>query len=118
VKAINDPAFGSTGKRLEECVAALEQSTSFLLKELSSNVENALAGATPYARIFGLATGGVALAKLALAARKAKGAGSTAAVHDERIALARFFAENFAVGAPGLAVTVIESGPSVAALSA
>ncbi len=118
VKAVNDPAFGAMGRRLEECVTALDQATAFLLAEMGKNLDNALAGATPYARLFGLATGGVALAKLALAARSAKASGATDPALDERITNARFYAENLAIGGPALALTVTESGPSVAALSA
>jgi hypothetical protein len=60
-------------------------------------------------RLFATASGAALLAEQALAAVRLAGGGSAAA----RIALARFFAENIAVGASGLERTVIEGGESV-----
>ncbi len=115
--AVNDPAFGSMAARLAETVDALEKATHFIMGELKANPANALAGATPYLRIFGLASGGVGLAKIALAARKARLSGSTDPAHADNIATARFFAENLATAAPGLATTVIEGGASLTDLA-
>ena len=76
--------FGETGARLGEAVDSLERATQWLLAQKSSDA--ALAGATPYLRLFGHAAGGCMLADEALAASRAgDGAG--------RVALARFFAE-------------------------
>ena len=62
-----------------------------------TNPDAALAGATPYLRLFGTAAGGCMLADEALAAsRLADGA----ADKPGRVAIARFFAENIAVQAP------------------
>ena len=69
---------------------------------LRSNPEAALAGATPYLRLFGLAAGGIYLAKGALAAARDGAADGRPA-----IAIARFFAETLATAAPGLKETVI-----------
>jgi acyl-CoA dehydrogenase len=50
------PAFGSTGARLREAIESLDRATSFMLKAASGNQpEAALAGATPYLRLFALA---------------------------------------------------------------
>ena len=67
----------------------------------------ALAGASPYLRLFGITTGGCYLAQQALAAIRL---GETA---QHRLALARFFAENFAVQAGGLERTVVEGAPGL-----
>jgi len=70
----------------------------------------ALAGATPYLRLFALAAGGALLAEEALAASRLAANGGEEA---GRIALARFFAENFAVSAGALERTVVEGADSV-----
>jgi butyryl-CoA dehydrogenase len=102
------PAFGSTGARLREAVESLDRATSFMLKAASGNQpEAALAGATPYLRLFALAQGGAGLAEAALAANAAATAGDSDPAHPARIALCRFFAENIATAARGLEESVI-----------
>jgi hypothetical protein len=59
-----------------------------------------LAGATPYLKLFGLALGGVCLAKAGLAAQHLAANGDPSQVG--RVALARFFGEKIAPGAAGL----------------
>ena len=107
VKASNRPEFGRMAVRMEEAVVALGEATKFMGRALATNPEAALVGATPYLRLFGLAAGQHYLAKAALAASRdgADGAGP--------VALARFFAENLLVAAPGLAVTVTEGGEAI-----
>jgi hypothetical protein len=112
VKAANDPAFGATGARLTDAIDSLARATEWLLKAPQSDA--ALAGATPYLRLFASAAGGALLAEQALAAARMTGDGSAPA----RIALARFFAENIAVAAPGLERTVTEGNESVNASAA
>jgi len=102
------PAFGSTGARLREAVESLDRATSFMLKAASGNQpEAALAGATPYLRLFALAQGGAGLAEAALAASAAAATGDSDPAHPARIALCRFFAENVATAARGLEESVI-----------
>jgi acyl-CoA dehydrogenase len=102
------PAFGSTGARLREAIESLDRATSFMLKAASGNQpEAALAGATPYLRLFALAQGGAGLAEAALAASAAAAAGDSDPAHPARIALCRFFAENVATAARGLDESVI-----------
>ena len=71
MKAANDPAFGATGARLAEAVDSLERATTWLLGKQKSP-QAALAGATPYLRLFGNAAGGCMLADEALAALRAR----------------------------------------------
>ncbi|HXL68509.1 MAG TPA: acyl-CoA dehydrogenase [Xanthobacteraceae bacterium] len=113
VAALGDKAFGDTAKRLEATLAALERASEHLLRVLPANPAAALAGATPYLKLFGLAAGGAYLADIALAARAAAAKGDTDPLHPARIATARFFAENLAPVADGLADTVIGGGDSV-----
>jgi acyl-CoA dehydrogenase len=107
VKAANDPAFGATGARLTDAIDSLARATEWLLKAPQGDA--ALAGATPYLRLFANTAGGALLAEQALAAARMTGDGSAPA----RIALARFFAENIVVGASGLERTVTEGDESV-----
>ena len=94
--------FGLTAERLAEAADALEESTRLMLDWLATDQNSALAGASQYLRLFGLALGGACLAKAGLAAE------ALAAEWDDeselgRVGLARFFAEKLATAAPGLA---------------
>ncbi len=109
VAAVNDPAFGQTAQRLAEAIYCVYRATAWLLERRDS--DEALAGATPYLRLFAYASGGCALAEEALAARRL---GAHAA---ERVALARFFAENLAVQAVGLASAVMEGAATITEFS-
>ena len=106
VEQSNDPTFGTTAPKLRDGLASLDRASRWLLDRLASAPGEALAGATPYLRLFGATLGGCLLAKEALAAR---GAGQ-----DRRYALlARFFAENITVQADGLERTVTEGAAAV-----
>jgi len=104
VQSSNAPAFGETAARLGEAVDSLERATRWLLAQKSS--DTALAGATPYLRLFANAAGGCMLAEEALASLRA-GDGSG------RTVLARFFAENLAIQANGLERSVTEGADSI-----
>src|SRR5262245_7623075 len=107
VEASNDPAFGAAGRHLREAVDALERATTWLLGRIEREPLSALAGATPYLRLFATAAGGCMLAKDALAAQRAGHATQAAAG-------ARFFATNLATAAPGLATSVLEGADTLA----
>jgi len=108
VEASNDPAFGTTGAKLRDALAALDRSSRWLLERLSSAPNDALAGATPYLRLFGVTLGGCMLASEALAA-----GGDGIAEPARYVTLARFFAENLSVQAGALEKTVTESADAV-----
>ena len=108
--AANTGAFGWAGVRLEEAASSLERATQWLLGNQHNDLDTALAGATPYLRLFALTAGGALLAQEALAALRIAGNGADAAA---RVAIARFFAENLAVQAPALERTVIEGADGV-----
>ncbi len=112
VKAANDPAFGATAARLADAVDSLERATAWLIGRLDTSPDAALAGATPYLRLFASAAGGCALAEDALAASRLNGGADSG-----RAALARFFAENIAVQAGGLETTVTEGAESISAVA-
>jgi alkylation response protein AidB-like acyl-CoA dehydrogenase len=110
--ASNNPAFGWTAVRLNDALDSLAAATKWLLGLDAKDANTALAGATPYLRLFGLATGGCYLTQQALAALRL---GEDA---QARVALARFFAENIAVSAGALERTVVEGGPGLLAADA
>eukprot|EP01132_Coremiostelium_polycephalum_P010520 gene10520-12905_t len=84
VSLSNSTGFGNTAERLQAGLDDLEATTLWLQQTLAGgDISNALAGATPYLRLFGLSAGATYLAKGAL------GGDNTG-----RTALARFFAEN------------------------
>lgn len=106
-----EPAFGQMAARLRGGIEALDRATSHQLASLASNrPEVALAGASPYLRLFGLTLGGACLARAALASAAARKAGETDPAHGARIALARFYAENLLPAAGGLEEAVLGGG--------
>jgi len=106
VEASNDPAFGTTGAKLRDALGSLDRASRWLLQRVTSAPNDALAGATPYLRLFGSTLGGCLLAREALAAR-ADGDG------ERYVALARFFAENISVQAVSLEKTVTDGAEAV-----
>ncbi len=109
VKASNEPAFGHMGERLEASVATLEETSGWMQRQLVENKAAALSGATPYGRLFGLATGGVLLAQGALAAARA-GEGVDAGA---RALEARHFAGNLMCETDGLKHAVTHAHETV-----
>ncbi len=106
--------FASIRTQLAAAVDSLEGVTSWIMTNgLASPVE-ALAGATPYLRIFGTVTGGWLLARLALGAKADLEGADPADVAwlQTKIASARFFAEQVLPTAAGL-VPSVQAGSSV-----
>src|SRR5215210_636991 len=109
VEASNDPAFGTTGAKLRDALGSLDRTSRWLLERLASAPNDALAGATPYLRLFGSTLGGCMLASEALAARNDDGPSDAV----RYVTLARFFAENISVHAASLERTVLDSAEAV-----
>ncbi|MBB4288699.1 acyl-CoA dehydrogenase [Rhizobium leguminosarum] len=109
VRGSNLDGFGETAARLDTAIGDLEQATDWLLKTLAEEkAAEALSGATPYQRLFGLVLTGCYLAKGALA-EAADGAG------EGRIALCRFAAENLLAETAALRDRVVNGAASLAA---
>lgn len=105
VRASNLPEFGESAARLAAALDELEEATRFLQSSLADgDVETALAGATPYLRLFGLAAGGTLLAR-----------GAVAAKDDRQMRLTRFFAENLVGECAALKARVVSGAQSLAA---
>ena len=108
VRGSNLEGFGETADRLDASLADLEDTTEWLLARLAEgNAAAALAGATPYQRLFGLALTGTYLAKGALADEDHG--------RDNRIALCRFAAENMIAETAALKDRVINGAASLTA---
>ena len=103
VAKTNRPEFAQAASRLVEAGKHFASATAFLAKALAAGNEGlqpVLAGATPYARLFGLAFGGALLAKGALGADDEN--------RDRAIALVRFLGELLLGEAASLAAAVTE----------
>ncbi|ARQ57131.1 acyl-CoA dehydrogenase [Rhizobium sophoriradicis] len=105
----NLDGFGETAARLAVAIADLDAATAWLLKALADGrAAEALAGASPYQRLFGLVLTGCYLAKGALA-ESGDGKG------ESRIALCRFAAENLLAETAALRDRVVNGAASLAA---
>ncbi|PDS45010.1 acyl-CoA dehydrogenase [Rhizobium anhuiense] len=109
VRGSNLDGFGETAVRLDAAIVDLEKTTAWLMKALAEErAAEALSGATPYQRLFGLVLTGCYLAKGALT-EAADGAG------EGRIALCRFAAENLLAETAALRDRVVNGAASLAA---
>ena len=94
-------------ERLAGAVDVVTDTVGWLSEHGLADVRNALAGATPFLRMFGLLVGGRYLAEAALAAKADLDAGIGDAEYLEaRIVIARFYAANLLPAVAGLAPAV------------
>jgi acyl-CoA dehydrogenase len=108
VEAVNDKSFGQMGRRMRNTLLSLQTASAWMATALAQDVNSALAGATPYLKLFSLAAGGHYLAKAALAAHRE-------GEDPRRIQLARFYAEQISVEGPGIASAITEGSECVLA---
>jgi len=106
---MRDAALQSPNPATGAAVEALASATEFITAARATDINAALAGATPYLRLFGLARGATLLDRTARAAA----IGENGAAADRWRILARFFAENVAIAAPGLACMVINGAAAI-----
>ncbi|MBX3596937.1 MAG: acyl-CoA dehydrogenase [Rhizobiaceae bacterium] len=101
----NREGFGNSAEMFERALDDLSAATEHLLKALQDGrMEDALAGATPYLRLFALAAGGAYLTRAALA------------VDDPaRTDLCRFFGENLVSETSTLKLRVVHGAASLQA---
>lgn len=107
LQSTNRPELGRAGERLAAAVTDLAEATQWMGEAITKTPNLALAGATPYLRLFGIAAGGNFLAKAALLELEEGGAAGRS------VTLARFFAENIAVGSAGLSAIVTSGGHAI-----
>ncbi|NTJ06201.1 acyl-CoA dehydrogenase [Rhizobium lusitanum] len=105
----NLDGFGETAPRLESAIADLEKASEWLLsRQAEGAVAEALAGATPYQRLFGLVLTGAYLAKGGVVDAADGEAG-------KRIALCRFAAENLLAETAALTDRIVAGASSLEA---
>jgi hypothetical protein len=111
LRGSNAAELTEIAKPLGLAVESLARATEYMLATSGPAPADALAGASPYLRLFGLARGGTLLGEIAIAAHDRAGDGDPANV--ARIATARFFARNLAPAASGLELAITEGATSV-----
>jgi len=95
--------FAGIRDRLDESLACVRNTVMWLTEHGIADVRNALAGATPFLRMFGLLVGARYLADSALAAKADIDAGVGDAEYlNARITVARFYSDNLLPGVLGL----------------
>jgi alkylation response protein AidB-like acyl-CoA dehydrogenase len=104
---LGTPELSPLRAPLADAVAALREATDWLLANGLEQPVDALAGATPYLRLFGIVTGGWLLARSAVAACEllASGDGDPAFLAD-KVTTARFYATQLLPAARGLVPAV------------
>ena len=104
VRTSNLPGFGRSAEKIVAALDDLEATTAHMQLLLAEGrMQDALAGATPYLRLFALAAGAACLGRGAAATKEAG-----------RVALCRFFAENLAGETAALKERVVEGAESLA----
>jgi hypothetical protein len=105
--------FASMRTELSASVETLSEVTNWIMTNGLADPVEALAGATPYLRIFGIVTGGWLLARQALAAQSELNGGSEDKAYlSAKITTARYYAEQHLPQAAGL-VPMVQAGSKV-----
>jgi 3-(methylthio)propanoyl-CoA dehydrogenase len=105
--------LAAMGEALAEATDSLESATNWVMTHGLDDPRDALAGATPYLRIFGVVTGGWLMAVQALAATAELDSGSADTDYlRAKVTTARFFCEQLLPQVAGL-VPAVEAGHTV-----
>jgi alkylation response protein AidB-like acyl-CoA dehydrogenase len=109
--------LASIRRSLADGVSALREATDWLLANGLGNPLDALAGATPYLRLFSVVTGGWTMARQALAATAALADASPTdkAFYEGKVLTARFFCEQLLPQATSLVPAVTATNRDLAA---
>lgn len=103
---------------LAPAVDALDNATHWILDHGEADIVDALAGASHYARLFGVVAGGAMMARAALTSADMVIAGADAPVYRAKITTARFYAEQFLPQATALATTIAAGSRAIMAMPA
>ena len=110
--------FAGIRDRIDESLACVRNTVMWLMEHGIADVRNALAGATPFLRMFGLLVGARYLADSALAAKADIDAGVGDAEYlNARITVARFYCDNLLPGVLGLESAVTAGFEDLYAIS-
>jgi hypothetical protein len=92
---------------LTKAIAAVEETTAWMLANAKSNTDAMTASAVPYLRQFSLVAGGYMMARLAYAAHQALHGGDDANFYNTKLITARFFAEALLPNVHGLSAPIM-----------
>ncbi len=106
------PAAGLPG-RMGQAIGALEKATDWLVESGARNQAAALAGASPYLRLFGTVAGGAMMAKAAGVAAERLSENADDRFYGAKRATAGFYGEHILPQAQALADTVINGAATV-----
>jgi alkylation response protein AidB-like acyl-CoA dehydrogenase len=112
----DDAQFDTIGDSLSEGIAALADGTEWMLAIAAKDPNRASGGAVPYLRLFGNVAGGWLLARQALAAARFIAAGDQDPFYANKIATARFYAEQVLSQAEGLLTAATLGADMLAAI--
>ena len=110
----NDAVSAALHQHLSAALDVMEAATQGLIDDSASGVEKALAGATPYLRLFGIIAGGAILARGALAAQQALTAdGADQNFLNAKRQTAQFYAENILSQAESLLPPILHGHSAI-----
>lgn len=109
-------ALASMAPRLEDAIGALAEASLWLGGRFAENVDDVLAGATPYLEMFGLTIGGWLLGVSALAAQEQLDEGDDDAFLQAKVDTTRFFFEHKLPEVRALLATTTAGAGSVMAV--
>ena len=117
--ASNNADMIVVGAALDAALKALDDATAYMLSHIKSAPDDCLAGATPYARLFGICAGGHFLARAALVRAEGKESAALATTEGDapRISLARFYADQVLPASLGLAGPAMAGSKALYALN-
>ncbi|MEQ9813881.1 MAG: acyl-CoA dehydrogenase, partial [Azospirillaceae bacterium] len=101
---------------LADGLAALEETTDWLLRHGTDDANAAAAGAAPYLRLVGTVVGGWGLTRQAIAAARTIESGNGDAFHTTKLTTARFYAEHVMPGARADAAAATAGAESLMSL--
>jgi len=113
--AARGEAFLAMGEGLADACKTLEDANVYMAEQLKSTPQNALAGASPYLRLFGTVLGAHFLIRAALVATSPA---HPAAFAKTRLVTAQFYADNILPAASGLAHSACAGAETLYALDA
>jgi len=119
IGALDGAALGTAGdlvKRMTGALDALATTTDWLVNDGAKKLDAALAGASPYLRLFGIVAGGVAMAKAAGVAAKRLMADGQDRFYRSKLATAAFYGAHILPQAHALADTVMNGADTTLAL--
>lgn len=108
LQTLENPLFGATAEALTQGIVHLAETTEWLIRKLFSDPRAALAGATPFGRLFSIVAGGTLLARGALSATQAGDSNA-----EEAVLLARHFAETQVPAAASLKFAVLRGADTI-----